>query len=383
MKRVPALREVDPVASARRSMLGSAAAAAVLGACGAREPLRIGFIGGLSGRVADLGIGGRNGAQLAVDEANAGGGLHGRRLELLVRDDEQNAELARLRVDEMLAAGAQLLVGPMTSEIAVALAPVVTARGVPMVSPTSTTHELSGIDDAFFRVVPDAPTGARLAAEVMHREGVRRLASVYDLRNRAFSESWHRAAVRRMAELGGTVTLELPIESTPALAYAERAAALVATRPDAVQIVTNAADAAVLAQHVRRLAPATAIAVSPWAGTEQLIEMGGRGVENAVVPQYFERTSKAKPYLDFVAIHVQRFGEAPGYPAVNGYDATRLALRALRERRWNQTVLETLRTIRTHDGLQRRFELDSCGDSNAPMFLTRIRDGRFVPIEAG
>jgi len=40
---------------------------ALLLACSPREPIRLGFVAGLSGRVADLGIGGRDGALLAVE----------------------------------------------------------------------------------------------------------------------------------------------------------------------------------------------------------------------------------------------------------------------------------------------------------------------------
>lgn len=377
----PAVDRSNP----RRHILSSAGvgvALALLSGCRAREPIRVGFLGDLSGRVADLGIGGRNGTQMAVDDANAAGGIGGRRLELLVSDAEQNPAVARSRLEEFYAAGVQIVVGPMTSAIAVAVAPLATERGVPLVSPTSTTHELSGRDDAFFRVVPDAPTGARLQAEVLYHAGTRRLASVLDTRNEAFSASWSAAAVSRLAQLGGQIAIEMRIESVPGLAYAQTAAAVMATRPDTVLLVTNAADAAVFAQHLRRLAPALAIAVSPWAGTEQLIEMGGRGVENALVPQYFDRESRAERYLQFVVAHRKRFGEGPGYPAVNAYDASTLALRALRERSSGQSALAVLRAIRSHEGLQRRFELDAFGDSRAPMFLTRVREGHFVPVEA-
>jgi branched-chain amino acid transport system substrate-binding protein len=46
----------------------------LLGGCGPTEPIRLGFLGGLSGRVADLGGAGRDGVQLAIEQANAGGG---------------------------------------------------------------------------------------------------------------------------------------------------------------------------------------------------------------------------------------------------------------------------------------------------------------------
>lgn len=46
-----------------------------LAACSPQEPIRLGFVGGLSGRVADLGIDGRDGVLLAVEMRNKSGGL--------------------------------------------------------------------------------------------------------------------------------------------------------------------------------------------------------------------------------------------------------------------------------------------------------------------
>ena len=55
----------------RRSFLQAIRAALLAGvgsACSTKEPNRVGFPGGLSGRVSDLGNGGRNGTQLAADD---------------------------------------------------------------------------------------------------------------------------------------------------------------------------------------------------------------------------------------------------------------------------------------------------------------------------
>jgi len=91
--------------------------------CSAKEPVKIGFIGGMSGRVADLGVAGRNGAVLAIEQKNAAGGINGRKLELLVRDDEQKPEVAGKVVAELLAQKVELIIGPMTSSMAFAILP--------------------------------------------------------------------------------------------------------------------------------------------------------------------------------------------------------------------------------------------------------------------
>lgn len=350
--------------------------------CSKPQPLRIGFLGGLSGRVADLGIGGRNGAQLAVDELNAGGGIEGRPLELMVRDDEQDVDVAGRQLKEMADAGVSLVIGPMTSSIAVALAAQSPALGLALVSPTSTTPELSGKDDAFFRVISDAPRGARQQVEYLFAQGHRSIAAIADHQNKAFSGSWTEAALRRFEELGGRALLDVSYRSSPGLNHDEIAQQLAATSADAVLIVANAADTAVLMQQLRRRDQRTLLATSSWAGTEQLIRLGGRAVEGAIVPQYFDRDSKAPAYRRFAESFRQRFGEAPGYPAVNGYDAVMLGAEGLRRRGSGQSLQQALRSVRQLSGLQRTLTLDEFGDSNAPLYLTRVRDGQFVPIEA-
>ncbi|MFP3912631.1 MAG: ABC transporter substrate-binding protein [Desulfobacteraceae bacterium] len=69
-----------------------------------KEPIRLGFSGCLTGRLSDLGTSGRNGVILAVEQVNAAGGINGRPVELIVRDDRQDTAEA-LRVDRELMAG--------------------------------------------------------------------------------------------------------------------------------------------------------------------------------------------------------------------------------------------------------------------------------------
>mgnify|MGYP000421578910 CR=1 FL=1 len=60
--------------------------------CSEPDPIRIGFIAGLEGRASDLGIASRNAVQMAVDEVNAAGGINGRKVELVIRDDKRSTE---------------------------------------------------------------------------------------------------------------------------------------------------------------------------------------------------------------------------------------------------------------------------------------------------
>jgi branched-chain amino acid transport system substrate-binding protein len=135
-----------------------------------------------------------------------------------------------------------------------------------------------------------------------------------------------------------------------------------------------------LGQQLRRLVPTLRLAFSPWAGTEQLPQLGGRLLDGTVVAQYLDRGSQAAPYLEFVEQFRRRFGEQPGFSAVAAHDATMLATRALAGASGPADVLAALRAARKFEGLQRSIELDAFGDSRAPMFLTELKEGAYASL---
>src|SRR5262249_60478233 len=69
---------------------GAAAALGTLISAGAQEPIKIGFAGALTGPAAFVGVEIKRGTEIAIDEINAKGGIKGRKLVLISRDDEHN-----------------------------------------------------------------------------------------------------------------------------------------------------------------------------------------------------------------------------------------------------------------------------------------------------
>src|SRR5260370_30660773 len=55
-----------------------------------KEPIKIGFFGPITERFAGLGLDAKKGADLAIKQANAAGGIAGRKIELVVYDDRGN-----------------------------------------------------------------------------------------------------------------------------------------------------------------------------------------------------------------------------------------------------------------------------------------------------
>ena len=136
--------------------LGCLAVAVAAIACGDDEadgaPLRLGFLMDYTGDLAEWGPAIEAGVRLAVEHANAAGGVLGQPVEVVLGDTRLDigtgvAEARRLIDDE----GAHAIIGPIDDAIAIAIAREVAAPvGIPVISPASTSPLFSKADDDGF-----------------------------------------------------------------------------------------------------------------------------------------------------------------------------------------------------------------------------------------
>jgi branched-chain amino acid transport system substrate-binding protein len=128
------------------------------------DPLKIGMATSLSGAIALFGVANQNGAQLAVDELNNQGGVLGRPVELIVRDDQARPEEGVSQVrDLILTEEVDVVLGPVSSGVALAINEVTGERGVPFIVHTSNTDALmlEEFNEYMISVVPNTGMEAR------------------------------------------------------------------------------------------------------------------------------------------------------------------------------------------------------------------------------
>ena len=178
-----------------------------LSGCGPQDPLRVGFIGGLSDRNADNGQSGQNGVVLAVAQFNRAGGVNGRMVELISRDDAQNKDVAAKSANELVAAKVEAVIGPFTSSMAEIIVPITGRAGIFQVSPTITSMAFYGKDDNLFRINRTTRDNAHDYARVLVGRGQRQIAVAYDMRNRNFTESWLNEFRNALAARGASVAV--------------------------------------------------------------------------------------------------------------------------------------------------------------------------------
>lgn len=357
-----------------------AALTMLLYACNEKATLKVGFLGGLTGRAADLCISARNGAQLAIEKVNAGGGIDGRQVELLVFDNQDQEDKARQGVEFLAEAKVTAIIGPLTSQMSAAATPTANQRKTVLISPTTSTLGLSGLDDYFFRVYPTCDSNARALAEYAVRTANnKRIAILSDHANASFTIPWEDSFSVQVRETGSEISTIVTFNSHEKnFSFIDLARQIIATEPDGILILTNSIDAALFSQQVRKLVAGVDLYGSDWAFSGELIQYGGSSVEGFTFTTNVDMENDSPAFRTFKSDFQKRFNKAPNFPAVLAYEATQLLFEALRLDDDPQGLKETLRKVGEVKGLQNNFQLDSFGDVKRPSYLNQVKEGHFV-----
>lgn len=177
--------------------LSVALSVAGFNAYGAENPYKIGMLTSMSGYVANMGLGGRDGLMLAIDQINKSGGVNGRTIEVIQRNDESDATKGvPLAVDLLEGEKVLALVGPVRSDIVEAVAPMTIKRQVvDMVCSTilPTKHDYA------FATAPTPQEEAPVAVSFIKKKGAKSVAilSALDVWARTLANAWTDEAERQ------------------------------------------------------------------------------------------------------------------------------------------------------------------------------------------
>ena len=164
----------------------AAAADATTAAAGASSEassdkvFKIGGIGPVTGAAAVYGLAVKNGAQIAVDEINADGGINGHQIEFNFQDDEHDAEKSVNAYNTLKDWGMQVLMGTVTSAPCVAVADKTNADNMFQITPSGSSVECAQNPNVFRVCFSDPDQGAASATYIAENKLAEKIAVIYD-----------------------------------------------------------------------------------------------------------------------------------------------------------------------------------------------------------
>ena len=353
------------------------------GACSQKEPILIGFSAGLTGRNAALGVDGRDGALLAVETLNKKGGVKGRTLELVVRDDLSTDKGALAADLELKEAGVVAIVGHMTSETMMAAWSQMKDADILYLSPTVSTPQLQGIKDNFYRlIVVNSYPASQLA---LHAADSMRLKSVvvfYDADNFAYTNTFVEGFSDQFQKAEGKIEAVYEFRSSDEPDFRPMLEEAKGCSPDGILIVASAVDTALIAQQANLVGLDAQLLTSNWAFTEDLLQNGGRVVEGILSIVSNDVNNQSQEYLDFASRFRERFNREPTFAAGYGYEAIEVLASALEKTDGKPHGLgEALLEIRNFSGVHGQIQFDEFGDVERTLYMIAVKNGEFETVQ--
>lgn len=371
-------------------LIPTLAALSFLAGCGAEKPpgaegIRVGFFGALTGPTATFAQSGRNGVQMAVEELNAAGGvLGGKHIELLVEDDRGEASEAASAVSKLITRDHVVaLIGEQASSRTIAAAPIAQSYGVPMISPTSTSADVTKKGDYIFRVCfTDPYQGAVLSSFARENLKANTAAQLVDVRNdysvglaQAFRESFEKAGGRILAEQN---------YSEGDSDFSAQLTAIRPLDPDVLVVPGYYTDAGLIARQAKALGiRATLLGGDGW-DSPKLTEIGGDTVEGAYFSNHYSVDDPSPAVQQFVAAYRKKYGANPDSIAALSYDAARLLADAIRRagstegKRMRDALAET----KDFSGVSGMIKMDADRNPIKPAVVLKVEGGRFRFVTA-
>ncbi|HEX7649445.1 MAG TPA: ABC transporter substrate-binding protein [Noviherbaspirillum sp.] len=152
------------------------------------QPIRIGVSGPFSGGSSPMGESMRNGIRLAVEEINSIGGVDGRKIELLERDDQANPEVGARIAQEFIRKKVAATIGVVNTPVGLASVDVYQHAKVPLVIAVSTGTSLTrkfappaAPENYIFRISPTLDLEAKVLASDLKKKGIDKVAVLADV----------------------------------------------------------------------------------------------------------------------------------------------------------------------------------------------------------
>lgn len=370
-------RKSFAVAALAGGLLIAAAGAACMGRSGATVT-----IGAAGPWTEGYGLMNRRGIDLAIEELNGRGGVKGRRIVLLDRNDGGDGVRASAIAEEFVGtAEVVAVVGHVNSGAMVAAAKVYDGH-LPAVATTATSPDLTGISPWVFRVISsDSANGmeiARFASRLTDpKTGTARAAILYE--NNSYGRGLAGAFQRNFA--GEVVSMD-PVSASdtsfePFIAHFKRSGANVVFVAG-----TEASGMAILREARRQKLSAAFLGGDGWTG----VVRETAAAEGAYVGAPFTAADPRPEAQRFVAAFRQKYGVTPDGNAAMAYDATMLVARAIAEagadREAIRDYLAGLDAGSAFAGVTGPIRFQASGDpTGRGIVMTQIRGGSLLVAE--
>lgn len=322
----------------------------------------------------------RNSIELAVSEINEKGGIGGQNLRVIYEDTQLQPQTAVSAVNKLVSVNkVPVIIGAVSSSETLAAAPICERNHVVLISPASTSFEISKAGDYVFRTIaPDTYEGTAMARFAL-KSNFRSVAALYvdnagtkgpaEVFQRAFESSGGKMTAMEVAPQGGTD-------------FRTQLTKIKSTNPDAIYVLGYALELGNMLKQARELGITSQLLSFQVMEEPKVSEIAGNAVNGVIFtsPTINDDLASGRTRT-FIDGYRKKFGKAPGIFSFNAYDAVYLVASAISKYGYNaEGIKKGLYEIQSYDGASGQISIDENGDSSQPPKLMTFNTGKIVPF---
>lgn len=300
------------------------------GATNTGDTIKVGVFADLSGTTASFGQSTKNGIELAVEEINNSGGVLGKKIQLIVEDDQGRPEQAKTVVSKLINQDkVQAVLGEVASTNSLAAAPVAQEAKVPMITPSSTNPKVTQVGDYIFRVCFIDPFQGLVMAKYAANNLNAKTAAIFGDVQSDYSKGLSEVFKQEFAKLGGRIVSEQSYAQTDP-DFKGQLTAIRATNPDVIYIPGYYGQVGIIAKQARELGMNMPLLGGDGWDSPDLWKLGGDALKNSYISNHYSADNPAPEIQNFVKAYQAKFGAKPDSLAALAYDSAKVLADSLK-----------------------------------------------------
>lgn len=370
----------------RNLLLGGALAASLAlmaTSLSAQEVVKIGFGSPLTGGQATYGKDNQNGAQMAIDELNAGQpNIGGKpvKFQLMAEDDQADPKLGPTIAQKLVDAKVAGVVGHFNSGVTIPASKVYSDAGVPQLSvSTNVKYTQQGFKTAFRLMADDGKQGKALGEYAVKKLGFKRLAIIDD--STAYGQGLADEFEKAVKASGGQV-VKREHTNDKAVEFAPLLTSIKAANPDAIFFGGYDQQAAPMARQMKTLGMNQKLMGGETMNSAKFIELAGPAAEGHIASTPGAALNSRPGGAAFAAKYKARYGQDIGLYAPYFYDGVMVLGAAIKAA--NSTdpakILPALAKIK-YDGVTANIAFDDKGElTQGLLTIFEVKNGKWEVI---
>ena len=298
-----------------------------------QKQFKVGLVAELSGQFQNIGKSSQQGAEIAINEINAGGGIKIDNTKYLLvletKDNKSTVEDTRKAVSDFAQENVSVMIGPNVSLFAVAAADIAEQKKILMISPWSTDPQttLNSSNEpkkyVFRAAFLDENQSKALAKFAKNNLKARTASIIYDSTNATLTNQAD-AFKKDFQNAGGKIIKEIPF--TPGLSsYQKELLGITSSRPDIIYLPAYPTEAATIIKQAKSMKITQPFLGSDaWAGT-QILNLCASSCDGVYFSGHFSAAGTSKPNQKFVALYQKKYHTDPDDVAALTYDSVKIA----------------------------------------------------------